>query len=125
MIEPDATMTRIGQGIELSQQGECEAARHLFDQVWNDIGGDSGDPFHRCALAHAIADVQDDLREELVWDLRALRAADLISEEQVNVTNSVTGFYPSLYLNLGECYRKLGDLGQPAAVSTARSMHWR
>lgn len=71
MAEPDETMTRIGHGMELGQQGEREAARLLFDDVWRDMGGDGGDPLHRCALAHAMADVQDDVGEELVWDLRA------------------------------------------------------
>jgi tetratricopeptide (TPR) repeat protein len=113
--ESDATMIRIGRGIELSQRGEREAARKLFAQVWSDVGGDDGDPLHRCALAHAMADVQDDVHEELRWDLRALAAADLITDEraaEVGVETPVAGFYPSLHLNLGECYRKLGDLDQ-------------
>ena len=113
MTEPDATMTRIGKSIELNQHGEREAARAVFAQVWSDIGEESGDPFHRCALAHSMADVQDDVHDELVWDLRALEAADLMTDEraaQAGVTGPVAGFYPSLHLNLGECYRKLGDL---------------
>ncbi|MDT4930415.1 MAG: hypothetical protein QOF92_3282 [Pseudonocardiales bacterium] len=60
-----------------------------------------------------MADVQDDVREELLWDLRALDAADLITDERVaqaGVTSPVAGFYVSLHLNLGECYRKLGDV---------------
>jgi len=72
VIEPDATMTRVGEGMQLSHRGERQAARQLFDEVWNQIGGDSGDPFHRCALAHAMADVQDDVHQELTWDMRAL-----------------------------------------------------
>ena len=113
MTEPDPTMTRIGLGIELSQQGEREAARTVFAQVWDDMGGEGGDPFHRCALAHSMADVQDDVQGELVWDLRALEAADLVSDEraaQAGVTSPVAAFYPSLHLNLSECYRKLGNL---------------
>ncbi|MFC7584967.1 hypothetical protein ACFQYP_15415 [Nonomuraea antimicrobica] len=30
-----------------------------------------------------MADVQDDVREELTWDLRALAAADLVTDERV------------------------------------------
>lgn len=55
------------------------------------------------------------MRQELVWDLRALDAADLVTDERVaqaGVTLSVAGLYPSLHLNVGECYRKLGDLGR-------------
>jgi len=112
MGEPDATMKCIGEGIELSQRGERDAARRLFAQVWSDIGGESGDPFHRCALAHWMADVQDDVQEELIWDLRALAAADLVTDERAalaGVMTPVAGFYPS-HLNLGEYYRKIGDL---------------
>ncbi|MDX3103267.1 tetratricopeptide repeat protein [Nonomuraea angiospora] len=110
----DPTMTRIGQGVELHHhQGQPEAARDLFTRIWDDIGGEQGDPLHVCVLAHSMADVQDDVHEELMWDLRALAAADRVTDEQVaqaGVALPVAGLYPSLHLNLSECYRKLGDL---------------
>jgi hypothetical protein len=62
-----------------------------------------------------MADVQDDVHQELVWDQRALAAADLLTDARVaqaGVTLPVAGLYPSLHLNLGDCYRKLGDLGR-------------
>ncbi|MCU1687021.1 MAG: hypothetical protein JWQ81_7760 [Amycolatopsis sp.] len=111
MAEPDEIMTRIGRGIELRTLGEREAARTLFAEVWAEIGPE-GDALHRCALAHSMADVQDDPREELRWDLLALDAADSVTDDRVHeagVAGSVRGFYPSLHLNLGEVYRKLGD----------------
>ncbi|WP_448608346.1 hypothetical protein [Geodermatophilus sp. URMC 60] len=92
-----------------------EAARHQFAKIWDEIGGEGGDPLHRCTLAHAMADVQDDVRDELVWDQRALAAADLITDAraaQAGVTLPVAGLYPSLHLNVSECYRKLGDLAR-------------
>lgn len=110
---PDTTMVRIGEGMALAQRGERQAARALFAAVWDEIGGDAGDAFHRCALAHSMADVQDETEEELRWDLRALDAAELITEEraaQGGVAGPVRGFYPSLHLNIAECYRKLRDL---------------
>lgn len=113
LTEPDAVMSRIGEGIALRERGERAAARELFAEVWSEIGGEQGDPFHRCALAHSMADVQDDVHDELRWDLRALAAADLITDERAargGVDGSVAGFYPSLHLNLAECYRKLGDV---------------
>ncbi|GAA1536685.1 hypothetical protein GCM10009678_18870 [Actinomadura kijaniata] len=110
----DPTIMRIGQGVELHhQQGRREDARELFARIWDDVGGEQGDPLHVCVLSHAMADVQDDVRQELVWDRRALAAADLITDERVaraGVTISVAALYPSLHLNLGECYRKLGEL---------------
>ncbi|MDR8414822.1 hypothetical protein MTP10_39605 [Nonomuraea sp. 3-1Str] len=110
----DPTMTRIGRGVELHHhQGRREAARELFAQIWDDIGGERGDPLHVCVLAHSMADVQDDVHQELMWDLRALAAVGLITDERVaqaGVPLSVAALYPSLHLNLSECYRKLGDL---------------
>lgn len=115
MADQDPVMKRVGEGIELGQSGDREAARRVFAEVWEEIGGEHGDPLHRCALAHSMADVQDDAPDELLWDQRALLAADLVSDERAasaGVTSPVTGFYPSLHLNLGECYRKLGDYDQ-------------
>jgi hypothetical protein len=112
----DATLTRIGQGVELHHhRGRREAARDLFERIWDEIGGEQGDPLHVCVLAHAMADVQDDVHQELLWDQRALAAAGLLTDARVaqaGVPLPVAGLYPSLHLNLGECYRKLGDLGQ-------------
>ncbi|MBT2235479.1 hypothetical protein [Nonomuraea sp. NEAU-A123] len=112
----DPTIIRIGQGVELHHhRGQREAASELFAQIWDDIGGEEGDPLHVCVLAHAMADVQDDVHQELVWDLRALAAVGLVTDERVaqaGVTLSVAGLYPSLHLNVSECYRKLGDLGR-------------
>jgi len=109
----DPTIARIGEGVELHhQRGQREAARDLFTRIWDDIGGGDGDPLHVCVLAHAMADVQDEVHDELAWDLRALAAADLITDERVaqaGVTLSVAGLYPSLHVNVGDCYRKLGD----------------
>jgi hypothetical protein len=112
----DPTLARIGQGVELHHhRGQREAARDLFAQIWDDIGGEQGDPLHVCVLAHSMADVQDDVHEELMWDLRALAAVDRVTDEgmaQAGVPLSVAGLYSSLHLNLSECYRKLGDLGR-------------
>ncbi|MDW5322786.1 tetratricopeptide repeat protein [Plantactinospora sp. KLBMP9567] len=112
----DATLARINEGVQLHHhRGQPEAARDLFAQIWDEIGGERGDPLHVCVLAHAMADVQDDVHQELVWDQRALAAADLLTDARVaeaGVMLPVAGLYPSLHLNLGECYRKLGDLGR-------------
>ncbi|MEV0347869.1 hypothetical protein AB0H88_19035 [Nonomuraea sp. NPDC050680] len=112
----DSTMARISQGVELHHhRGQRDAARELFAQIWDDIDGEQGDPLHVCVLAHSMADVQDDVRQELMWDLRALAAADRVTDEQVaqvGVALPVAGLYPSLHLNLSECYRKLGDLAR-------------
>ncbi len=79
--ESDPVMERIGEAIGLSHRGEREQARELFAAIWADIGPD-GDPFHRCTLAHYAADVQPDPQDELMWDLRALAAADGLTDER-------------------------------------------
>lgn len=114
MIEPDPMMVRVGEGIGLSQRGERGAARAVLDGVWHDIGGDDGDPVHRCAAAHALADLQDDAADELRWDLRALAAAEAMTDEQAaraGLGISVLALYPSLHLNLADSYRRVGELG--------------
>jgi hypothetical protein len=109
----DPTMARIGEAVQLHHgQGHREAARRMFAGIWAEIGGEHGDPLHVCVLAHSMADVQDDVHDELIWDQRALAAAHLLTDDRVaeaGVPLSVAGLYPSLHLNLAECYRRLGD----------------
>lgn len=112
MTEDDPIMTRIQEGVALRVNGDHAGALERFSLLWREIG-ERGDPLHRCVLAHHMADVQDDPAVELDWDLRALRAADDLTDERARRFHDVLvvrGFYPSLHLNLGECYRKLGDL---------------
>jgi hypothetical protein len=110
----DPTMARIGEAIALGQQGRRGEAREAFAAIWAEIGAD-GDPMHRITLAHHMADVQDDVREELAWDQRALEAAACVSDERAaaaGATGPVAALYPSLHLNLGEDHRKLGNLAE-------------
>lgn len=116
MSEPDEVMTRLGEGMALSQRGERSAARVLFATLWEQVGPD-GDPLHRCAISHWSADVQDDPKDELVWDLRALEAAGDVTQaraDQAGVASPVAALYPSLHLNLGEVYRRMGEHGRAA-----------
>lgn len=105
-------MGRIGEGITLGQQGDRAGARRVLADTWAAIG-DDGDPLHRCALAHAMADVCDDVAEELRWDERALAAVGSLTDERAaraGMTAGVAAMYPSLHLNLADCHRRLGDL---------------
>ncbi|MEU9183631.1 hypothetical protein AB0D14_03480 [Streptomyces sp. NPDC048484] len=106
----DAMMTRIGQVIMLLHGGDREEARGRFLDLWAEIG-DEGDALHRCTLAHYMADTQDDPSDELAWDLRALSAADELTDARVaehHRSLAVRAFYPSLHLNLAADYVKLG-----------------
>ncbi|BBH71712.1 hypothetical protein ACTI_83970 [Actinoplanes sp. OR16] len=115
MTYDDPILARIGQAVEINHgQRRRDDARALFAGIWQDIGGEQGDPFHVCLLAHVMADTQDDVGEELRWDLIALAAADRIRGDEVlaqaGVPLSVGGLYPSLHLSVSDCYRRLGDL---------------
>ncbi|MEU6251979.1 hypothetical protein [Streptomyces sp. NPDC047043] len=110
---PDAVMTRIGQVVILHHAGDREEARHRFLQLWSEIGED-GDPLHRCTLAHYMADAQDDPADELAWDLRALTAAEELTDDRLAAHEgalAVRALYPSLHLNLAADYVKLGRSG--------------
>jgi hypothetical protein len=107
--------------IALCQRGDREAARQLLTEAWEQVGPD-GDPFHRCAIAHWMADVQDDEREEIVWDLRALAAAELITSErprQAGLTTPVRALSPSLHLNLAMFTGGWEMPGEPGSTSSA------
>lgn len=113
----DEIMERIAAAVSLYGAGDRDGARHHLSQIWTDI--QSGDPLHRCFLAHYMADLHDDVRDELRWDLRALAAADDVTEEraqqfaqQFNGVLAVRALYPSLHLNLGDDYRRLGATAQ-------------
>jgi hypothetical protein len=104
-------MTRIGEAVELGRTGDPEDARRRLAELWEDPEVQA-DPLHRCTLAHFAADLQTTVVDELAWDLRALEAADEITAERAREHHpdvDVAAFYPSLHLNLGDAYRRLGD----------------
>lgn len=60
-----------------------------------------------------LADLQPDPADELRWDLQALAAAEEITDKRTaaaGMDTAAAGLFPSLHLNVGEAYRKLGDL---------------
>ncbi|MFR9801657.1 hypothetical protein ACL02T_05040 [Pseudonocardia sp. RS010] len=110
MERSDPVMAEIALAVDAAQAGPTAEARERFAQLWERVGP-SGDPLHRCALAHHAADVQEDPVEELRWDLRALAAADELTDERAQEHHpslAVAGFYPSLHLNLADVYLRLG-----------------
>jgi hypothetical protein len=112
----DPTMEAIGKAVVAGHQGNVEAARRDLLTLWSEIGT-SGDPLHRCTLAHYLADLYEDPAEALVWDVRALDAADALSGERAQQQHgdlNVAGFYPSLYLNIADNLRRLGAFAAAA-----------
>ncbi|MEF3118191.1 hypothetical protein [Streptomyces chrestomyceticus] len=113
----DVVLTRIGQAVMLHRGGDREEARNRLARLWAEIGPD-GDPFHRCTLAHYLADTQDDPADELDWDLTALETARQAKaapagrdgERRAPAGGSVpavAALLPSLHLSLAADYAAL------------------
>ncbi|MCU1647541.1 MAG: hypothetical protein JWN03_7816 [Nocardia sp.] len=113
----DATMTAINDAVTLGRQGNTDQARESLAELWSSVGVD-GDPLHRCTIAHYLADLFDHAADALTWDVRALDAVEVLTDEraqQEHSSLSVRGFYPSMHLNLADDLRRLG------AFASARS----
>jgi hypothetical protein len=106
-----SVIDQIRKGIRLREAGKPAEARELLTALWPEVNA-ANDAFARCFLAHSLADVQDDPREELRWDVIALEAGEAVTEEQAaarEVPGGRRGLLPSLHLNLAESYLRVGD----------------
>lgn len=104
-------LEQVGEALALSGAGDRAGARALLESLWATVG-DEGDPLHRCAIAHSVADLQDAPQDELVWDLRALAAGRELTDvgvAEAGILGPAAAFFPSLQLNLADVYRRLGD----------------
>lgn len=121
----DPTMEAITGAVTEGCGGDVASARRKLLALWNEIGV-LGDPLHRCTLAHHLADLYTDPAQALVWDARALDAADAVTEQRVQQYHAdlhIAGFYPSLHLNLADNYRRLGSFDVAAECITATREH--
>ncbi|MGW4031416.1 hypothetical protein ACWEFL_19235 [Streptomyces sp. NPDC004838] len=122
---PDPTMEAIGQAVAEGRTGDIASARHKLLSLWSAIGV-TGDPLHRCSLAHYLADLYEDPAQALAWDIRALDAADAVTEQRVKEHHAglhIAGFYPSLHLNLADAYRRLGSFDAATEHMNAAKEH--
>jgi hypothetical protein len=121
MSEP--ILEGVGDAIGWTREDPARA-RAKLGALWSEVG-EQGDALHRCAIAHAMADVCENVEDELVWDLRALDAGLLIDDarlEAAGMAASVEGLMSSLHLNLADVYRRLGNAAKSrehVAASTA------
>jgi hypothetical protein len=112
--EADSVFHEIHAAIRQREAGKPEDARVVLSALWPRVDA-ADEPFARCFLAHSLADVQEDPREELRWDLVALEAGEAVTEERARergVPGGRRGLYPSLHLNLAESYVRVGDEDQ-------------
>lgn len=124
-VGPDPTMEAIGQAVTEGRAADIAAARRKLLGLWSAIGV-TGDPLHRCSLAHYLADLQEDPAQALAWDVRALDAADAVTEQRVQQHHAglhIAGFYPSLHLNLADNYRRLGSFEAATEHINAAEAH--
>lgn len=123
-VTPDPIMNRIAEATVLGGAGDPEAARIRLSALWAEIGV-AGDPLHRCTLAHHLADVCADPAQALMWDTRALDAAEALTDHRVQRHHAglqVAGFYPSLHLNIADNLRRLSSFAA-AAEHIAAAKH--
>lgn len=108
----DDLMAKVTATVRRGQAGERDAAREELESLWAEVEHGGGDDFHRCVIAHFLADLQDTQRDELMWDERALAAVHGVSDEraqQFDQSLQVRGFMPSLYVSLADDHRRLGN----------------
>jgi hypothetical protein len=117
-------MIEIIAAIALLQAGDRAAGRGQLEAIWSRIESDPV-AFHECVLSHYLADAQDEVADELAWDLRALNAALRCTDanaQRYQQSLSIASFMPSLHLNLAEDYFKLGDSARSRShLESARS----
>ena len=116
-IDPDPVLDAVGQALASAGGGDRGGARVLLEALWERVGAE-GDPLHRCAIAHTIADLEDDPEGEFVWDQRAIEAAACVSVERMRLAGmpgTPRGLMPSLHLNLADVLLRLGRLDEAVA----------
>lgn len=104
-------MTAILDAISAAQTDRREEGRTTLLQFWGRFSG-PGQPLERCAIAHALADTEPKVADELEWDLRALEAATgtRAPEDRDALSPVPETFLASLHLNAADAYRRLGNL---------------
>ncbi|GAA2868870.1 hypothetical protein GCM10010472_27790 [Pseudonocardia halophobica] len=108
----DDVMARVIAAVQRGQTGQRAMARQQLENMWVEVERGGGDDFHRCVIAHFLADLQDDDLAELLWDERALAAVEGVTDERAQEFDrrlQVRGFMPSLYLSVADDHRRLGD----------------
>ena len=113
------------QAVSALQAGDAHA-RPMLLKLWERWSNKNA-PLERCTIAHFLADTEQDPRVELEWDLIALEAATgtRAPEDRQAIDATLSSFLPSLHLNVGDAYCRLGDKGRAKrhAAIGARHMH--
>ncbi|MFJ9612697.1 hypothetical protein [Streptomyces noursei] len=99
-MDPELPVVRLCvAGMQAEAEGRAEAARDLFQQAWDG----ARDDYEACIAAHYLARHQGSPAETLRWNQECLDRADRVGDARVR------DFYPSLYVNMGNAHRELGQ----------------
>jgi tetratricopeptide (TPR) repeat protein len=99
------------EGMRAEGEGRYEEARGLFTKAWET----ATDDFEACIAAHYVARHQENPEETLRWNQESLRRAQAVSDDRVR------DFYPSLFLNLGASYERVGNMKEGQRYYTLAS----
>jgi hypothetical protein len=86
-------------GMQAEGNGCPDEARALFERAWAAATSD----YEACIAAHYVARHQSNAALAVHWNEEALLRAQAVGDDRVS------GFYPSLHLNLGHAHEQLGD----------------
>lgn len=86
-------------GMEMEEKGMPKDAAKLFLQAWDEATND----FEKFLAAHYLSRHQQNVPDKLKWLETALKYAIKVDD------NTVASAFPTLYLNIANCYEALGD----------------
>ena len=99
------------QGTQAEFRGNIQQACREYEKAWKIAQND----YEACIAAHYLARHQENPQDALRWNAEALRSAEAFQRAQAETVPRLQGpdvaeFLPSLYLNMGQSYERLGDL---------------
>ena len=104
-----AGWAEITTAIGIAMSGDKTIGRETLMGCWNATSPE--DHPQRCVLAHYLADTEPELSTEVSWDETALREHGFLNDADLAPLGiaSARGMLPSLHLNLGDGYHRLGE----------------
>ncbi|MDW0111159.1 NAD(+)--rifampin ADP-ribosyltransferase [Sporosarcina aquimarina] len=90
---------RCMSGMSMEDSGNVEDATKVFHQAWRE----AKDDYDKFIAAYHLARIQKNTPDKLKWMEISLQSALNIDDDNVKSA------YPTLYLNIAECYEKLCD----------------
>jgi tetratricopeptide (TPR) repeat protein len=99
-VDPSNAIVKLcAQGMGAEGAGDLDEAAACFDQAWSQATTN----WEKCVAAHYVARHQPSPEATLQWNEECLRYAEAVGDD------TVAGFYPSLYLNIGHSHEILGN----------------